>query len=295
MAVNKKYYWLKLKNNFFKQKEIKKLRKIAGGDTYTVIYLKLQLLSLTTDGKLYFDGVEDTFVEELALELDEEVENVRMTLLFLEKHRLIIQVEDDEYILPETQECIGSESSKAELMRRKRARDKMINGNNVTKELPERYTEIEKEIEIEIRDRDKRIEIDNSKAIPDNLQQVADSWNSLNLTQVKSIKGNRLKLLNARIKENGLDAVITAIESIKQSSFLRGQNDRAWLISFDWFIKPNNFIKVLEGNYIDKENKCYGSSIRQNTKGQAEYKGTDRSSTITLTDKERAELEEELM
>lgn len=288
MAVNKKYYWLKLKNNFFKQKEIKKLRKIAGGDTYTVIYLKLQLLSLTTDGKLYFDGVEDTFVEELALELDEEVENVRMTLLFLEKHRLIIQVEDDEYILPETQECIGSETQGAERVRRYREKQKALQCNIIE-------TKGNTEIEIEIENRDKRIEIDNSKAIPDNLQQVADSWNSLNLTQVKSIKGNRLKLLNARIKENGLDAVITAIESIKQSSFLRGQNDRAWLISFDWFIKPNNFIKVLEGNYIDKENKCYGSSIRQNTKGQAQYKGTDRSSTITLTDKERAELEEELM
>ena len=43
---NKRYYWLKLKDDFFRQPKIKKLRQIAGGDTYTVIYLKLQLLSL---------------------------------------------------------------------------------------------------------------------------------------------------------------------------------------------------------------------------------------------------------
>ena len=59
----KKYFWLKLKDNFFKQKSIKKLRKMAGGDTFTIIYLKMQLLSLTNEGKLYYEGVEDNFVE----------------------------------------------------------------------------------------------------------------------------------------------------------------------------------------------------------------------------------------
>ena len=49
MANSKKYYWLKLKNDFFTSKEMKKLRKIAGGDTYTIIYLKLQLLSLQNE------------------------------------------------------------------------------------------------------------------------------------------------------------------------------------------------------------------------------------------------------
>ena len=65
----KRYFWLKLKEDFFRQKEIKKLRKIAGGDTFTIIYLKLQLLSLRDNGKIFFEGVEDTLFEELALEL----------------------------------------------------------------------------------------------------------------------------------------------------------------------------------------------------------------------------------
>lgn len=46
MAENKRYYWLKLMDDFFDSKRIKKLRKMAGGDTYTIIYLKMQLLSL---------------------------------------------------------------------------------------------------------------------------------------------------------------------------------------------------------------------------------------------------------
>ena len=40
----KRYYWLKLPDGFFRQKAIKKLRKIAGGDTYTIIYLKMLLV-----------------------------------------------------------------------------------------------------------------------------------------------------------------------------------------------------------------------------------------------------------
>ena len=67
--ARKKYYWLKLKNDFFRQKEIKKLRQIAGGDTYVIIYLKMQLLSLQNNGRLFFEGYEDTFANELALEL----------------------------------------------------------------------------------------------------------------------------------------------------------------------------------------------------------------------------------
>ena len=42
----KKYFWLKLKNDWFSSKEIKRLRNVAGGDTFTIIYLKMQLKSL---------------------------------------------------------------------------------------------------------------------------------------------------------------------------------------------------------------------------------------------------------
>lgn len=86
----KRYYWLKLPDGFFRQKAIKKLRKIAGGDTYTIIYLKMLLVAMKQDGRLYFEGVEATFYDELALDLDEEVENVRVTVMFLIQQDLMI-------------------------------------------------------------------------------------------------------------------------------------------------------------------------------------------------------------
>ena len=73
MADPKRYFWLKLHKDFFKRKEIKRLRKIAGGDTYTIIYMEMLLRSIIDEGKLFFDGLEDDFASELALDLDEDV------------------------------------------------------------------------------------------------------------------------------------------------------------------------------------------------------------------------------
>ena len=68
----KRYYWLKLNEGFFDQPVIKKLRKIAGGDTYTCIYLKMMLMSVKTEGVLIYEGLEETLEKELALKLDED-------------------------------------------------------------------------------------------------------------------------------------------------------------------------------------------------------------------------------
>ena len=88
--------------------------------------------------------------------------------------------------------------------------------------------------------------------VSNDIDTTKERWNSLNISKVVSIKGNRLKLLNARIKEYGLGSVYAAIENVKQSDFLKGQNNRNWIINFDWFIRPNNFIKVLESNYTNR-------------------------------------------
>ena len=126
----KRYYWLKLKDDFFRQKEIKKLRRIAGGDTFTIIYLKIQLLSLKDNGKLFYEGIEDNFAEELALEIDEDVDNVQVTLNYLIRHGLLEEVKQDEYVLPQTMSAIGSESASAERVRKNRAKTKLLQCNN---------------------------------------------------------------------------------------------------------------------------------------------------------------------
>ena len=83
----------------------------------------------------------------------------------------------------------------------------------------------------------------------DEFKPVIDAWNSLPLKNIRGIKGKRLDLLRARIKEYGLDDVLHAISMIKNCPFLLGQNKKSWCVTIDWFLRPNNFPKVLEGNY----------------------------------------------
>ena len=107
----KRYYWLKFKEGFFGSYRIKKLRKMAGGDTYVIIYLKMQLKALRTDGVLSYRGYEPDFVDELALDLDEDPDNVRMTLAYLMTYGLCECSDNIHYFLPFVVENTGSETA----------------------------------------------------------------------------------------------------------------------------------------------------------------------------------------
>lgn len=149
MSKIKRYYWLKLKEDFFRQLEIKRMRKLAGGDTYTIIYLKLLLLSLKYEGRLYYEQVGDDFVDELALELDESIDNIKVTLGYLESKKLLEIITTDEYYLSEMQNMIGSESTSASRVRKHREQNKKQNAlqcnTNVT--ASNKNVTLEKDIE----------------------------------------------------------------------------------------------------------------------------------------------------
>lgn len=81
-----------------------------------------------------------------------------------------------------------------------------------------------------------------------------NQWNSLGIKPINAITSKRKAMLNARIKEYGEDSFYKCIENIKNSNFLRGQSKNGWIITFDWLIKPNNYIKVLENQYADNMN-----------------------------------------
>lgn len=175
MADLKRYYWFRLHKDFFQKKEIKRLRRVAGGDTYAVIYLKMLLRSIADGGKLYFDGYEETFVSELALDIDEDEQNVQITVNYLLKNGLLLECEADEYYLPEASNNTGSETAAASRMRKLRNKSKELECNNVTQQcnnvtpmlhkcsqsLQTCYGEIEKEIES--RDIDIVIDIDRHR------------------------------------------------------------------------------------------------------------------------------------
>ena len=244
MAEPKRYYWLRLHKDFFQKKEIKRLRRVAGGDTYTIIYLKMLLRSIIDGGKLYFDGYEETFVSELALDIDEDEQNVQITVNYLLKNGLLIECENDEYYLPEANNNTGSETAAASRMRKLREKSKGLECNNVTplcnnvtpmlqecsQSLQTCYGEIEKEIEIDNRDRDIDIvrhrdrditisttrenkEIENSQSLtPMSNIDIYDLWTNSFGVISSFVKGS----LDDLIAEYGLIDVANALRIAKE-------------------------------------------------------------------------------
>ena len=90
-----------------------------------------------------------------------------------------------------------------------------------------------------------------------NITSVCEAWNKIGLAQVSKVSPGttRYKMLSARIREYGIDDVLKAVEMVKQSDFLRGQNNSGFMATLDWMIKPNNFQKVIDGNYAKKTTK----------------------------------------
>ena len=159
MADGKRYYWLKLYDDFFGSIRIKKLRRMAGGDTYVIIYLKLQLKAMKTDGVLKWKGYEQDFVEELALDLDEEPDDVRVTLMYLLSCGLAETDDNVSFFFPYSIENTGSETASTQRWRDWKNRKALE--SNTTPTLPQQIANVEKEIDTrdkiqDTRDRDKR-------------------------------------------------------------------------------------------------------------------------------------------
>lgn len=162
MAEEKRYYWLRLYDDFFGSFRIKKLRRMAGGDTYVIIYLKMQLKAMKTDGVLQYRGLGTDFVEELSIDLDEEPDDVRVTLMYLLSCGLAETNDQKTFFFPYSVANTGSETSSAQRMREARAKVKELPGeqcaNNVRTMCEHRYVEKEidtRDIEID-RDREEK-------------------------------------------------------------------------------------------------------------------------------------------
>lgn len=259
MSDNKKYYYLKIAENFFERDEMIMLESMPDGYMYSNILLKLYLRSLKNEGKLLFNN-RIPYNPQMLSNITRMPEAVVEKALSLFKELDLIEILDNGAIyMTDIQNFIGQSSTEADRKRNYRAKiekeknqiGKMSGQMSIEcpdKTPPEIELEIEKEIDIEIDNVSKDTSV--NKFTP-----IIDKWNSLNLQQLRTISNNRQVMLNARIKEHGFDSVLEAIENIEKSSFLKGQNNKNWVIKFDWFIKPNNFVKVLENNYIDNADK----------------------------------------
>lgn len=225
MSKGKRYYWLKLKTNFFDSKEMLRLRSIAGGDTYTIIYLKMLLLSLKTDGLLEYDGVDATQDEEIALLLRESLDNVKLTIAFLKRVGLLEVVNKNDFFLNQVPVLTGSEAESTVRSQKcrqlKREAVEQIEGDEKTLQCNANATLMQQKCNA--RERDKSIEKESKSkskrnktycpSLPSVAEDIVTFLNSVTGSNYRSTTDKTRKLIAARLAEgftvDDFKAVIT--------------------------------------------------------------------------------------
>jgi len=244
------------------------------GANYVVLYQMLCLKTINTEGRLARQ------IGEIIIPYDVEkiqrdckyfsVDTIRIALNLFKSFGLIYEDVDGTLVLTEHSELVGSETDYAERNRRLRkgkeppAISEHTAEHNVYEDVSTDVC-IEKEIRERDKDKDKEIRDKDTRdynILPpettcsaSDVQRVIDAWNALGLQRIRKIvpDTDRYNMLRKRIKDYGLEDVLMAVEKVKSSSFLQGNNQNGWQATFDWFIRPNNFPKVLSGNYDNKK------------------------------------------
>lgn len=280
MADNKKYYYLKLKEGFFDSEEMKLLQSMKDGYLYSDILLKLYLLSLRQEGRLMYRDIIPYSSEMISTLTNHQVGTVERAMKALQQLGLVEILDNGAIYMKDIQNFIGQSSTEADRKRLYRAaidaeKSRISSSNNETNvgqiedKCPDNVhqtsdisTPENRDKRLEIRDKETRDKSTEVLTVPNGtvrhteaVRRVVEAWNSLTDIGIKPVSRltagtKRHTSLIARLNEYGEDDVIKAISNIRNSDFLQGKTGRkGWVITFDWFVLPNNFPKVLEGNY----------------------------------------------
>lgn len=151
MADNKKYYYLKLKENFFESDEAIILESMPDGYLYSNILLKLYLRSLKNDGLLMFNNLIPYNAQMLATITRHQIGTIEKAIQIFQQLKLIEILDNGAIYMSNIQNFVGKSSTNADRMRLQRAKQKE-SAQMLNKCAPEieidTETEIKKDIEL---------------------------------------------------------------------------------------------------------------------------------------------------
>ena len=112
--------------------------------------------------------------------------------------------------------------------------------------------EIEEEINISSSDED------DISAAASSAEKVVESYNRIctSYPKVESITAVRRDQIAASMKELKADTGFyeKIFHKAEKSAFLKNKKGKKWVTGFDWMIRPQNAVKILEGTYDDTKN-----------------------------------------
>ena len=251
--------WIKLNIDMFDKWQIKELRSLPEGDTAMIVYLYLLMMAVRSNqgGVLVFNEHIPITNTSISIQLGIKERTVDMAIQALIKLELLTDIdgvlkilEMEKFQYTDPMEAIRAKDRERKRLARERAKqDGIEDKSNDTENLLIPVLKAQEEAITAAKQED---------AVPkEDIQKVIDYWNAMadrtglkKLTKLTS-GSNRYKWLKARIIEYGMDDVLRAIDLIPDCTYIL---DKGWF-NFEWFVRPSNFPKVLEGNYLDPSKK----------------------------------------
>ncbi len=279
MGIEKKYYWIKLKDSFIKSDAVDVLMSMSNGAELTMLYLMLCLVTTSSGGKLQRQ------VGEMVVNYDVEkirreckwftAATIKAGLALYKKLGLMYEDPGGVLCIANYSDLVGTESASAERMRRKRGKESDAQSDaqcddderhivtpNVTQDVTNNVTTENRDKRLENRDksleiRDKRLDYaadaaDAAAECP--FAKIREAYHAfcVSFPKISAIEGTRRKAVAARWRAcKSLDVFIDVFKKAEESDFLKGRNTRNWSADFDWMMVAINFAKIREGRYSD--------------------------------------------
>lgn len=253
--MEKRFFWLKLRETFFNETYIKAMRTFKNGDSLVLTYLEMALYSLKSNGVIERGELTPSLADEISIAINEPVVRVKKTIEMLTKAR-VAELDGDRLYLTEMMKLMGSESTSAERMRRLRTRK--------SEELPPSQCDtaltspVTKSVTTEIElEKEKESEIDSPLPPAGETRgcdEVVSQFNSIcvSLNKVSRMTEPRRKAVQSALQAVGQEKLTELFRKAEASDFLTKRNSSGWKAGFDWLMKPENYTKVLEGNYDNR-------------------------------------------
>lgn len=278
--------WIKIVTDIFDNKKIRIIESMPDGDSLIVIWFKILILAgnVNDNGLVYFTKDIPYTDQMLATYFNRPLPSVQLALNTFENFGMIEIVDDvihvsnwEKYQNVEGMDKIREQTRlRVAKHREKKKLELLEKENDVTLRNGEcnvtvthgNETEGEGDIDIDINISSTKVDdCPSSEEEPTQkyvYQEIVDMWNTLSdygIPKIKNIPASspRVPMLRKRLKEYGNDSFEKIIDEIKNSDFLQGKvqsgNRNPFNLSFDWVIKPNNYPKILEQKYRNKNSK----------------------------------------
>lgn len=260
---NKRFYWIKLRENFFQQETIDWLMEQENGSAYIVLYLKMCLLTANTSGELIRTIGDMTIPYEpkkISQKTGFDIDTVNVALSLFKHLGLIEETQGGIPVMPEVKNMVGSESESAARVRKYRKKKKALQSNgDVTKKALQSNVEI-RDKSIEYRDKENReesVDVESKKketgASDDGLKDVITAYRK----NIYPMPGEMdLEKLKAMIEDFGSDAVIKAIDR----AVTRNKRSLAYI---------HGILKSWQAGGYDDENTARPQPTPRNSKKEA--------------------------